>query len=85
MSGIEFFRKSQGGRFILGLILNTLENIGNRLRRLDIVKKVELAGSVRRMRESIGDADYLAVSNEPSKEMDFLRQCQMLRTFKQRG
>ena len=71
MSGIEFFRKSQGGRFILGLILNTLENIGNRLRRLDIVKKVELAGSVRRMRESIGDADYLAVSNEPSKVMDF--------------
>lgn len=71
LNGIEFFKKSQGGRFILGLILIALEDIGNRLRRLDMVKKVELAGSVRRMRESIGDADYLAVSNEPSKVMDF--------------
>jgi DNA polymerase (family 10) len=71
LNGIEVFKKSHGGRFILGFILNILEEICDRLRRLDDVKKVELAGSVRRMRESIGDADFLAVSNEPDKVMEF--------------
>jgi DNA polymerase (family 10) len=35
------------------------------------VKKVEMAGSVRRMKETIGDADFLAVSDEPSKVMGY--------------
>ena len=48
-----------------------LEEICDGLRRLDNVKKVELAGSVRRMRGSIGDADFLAVSTEPDKVMGF--------------
>ena len=32
---------------------------------------MRLAGSVRRMRGSIGDADFLAVSTEPDKVMGF--------------
>ena len=71
LHGIEFFKKSHGGRFILGLVLDILEDICNRLRKLDSVKKVELAGSARRMKESIGDADFLAVSNQPDEVMDF--------------
>ncbi|HET7148456.1 MAG TPA: DNA polymerase/3'-5' exonuclease PolX [Candidatus Nitrosopolaris sp.] len=71
LHGIEFFKKSHGGRFILGLVLDILEDICNRLRRLDSVKKVELAGSARRMKESIGYADFLAVSDEPDEVMDF--------------
>lgn len=71
LRSIEFFKKSHGGRFILGFILEILEDICNRLRKLDSVKKVELAGSVRRMKESIGDADFLAVSNQPNEVMDF--------------
>jgi DNA polymerase (family X) len=71
LHGIEFFKKSHGGRFILGFILEILEDICNRLRKLDSVKKVELAGSARRMKESIGDADFLAVSNQPEEVMDF--------------
>ena len=35
------------------------------------VKKVLVAGSVRRMKETIGDADFLVVSDEPKKVMDF--------------
>ncbi|HYT41901.1 MAG TPA: DNA polymerase/3'-5' exonuclease PolX [Methylomirabilota bacterium] len=71
LNGIELFRKTHVGRFILGLMISTLEDTGNRLGRLDIVKKVKLAGSVRRMKESIGDADFVAVSNQPDKLMDF--------------
>lgn len=71
LNSIEFFKKSHGGRFILPLILNTLEIIIDRLKELDGVKKIELAGSARRMKETIGDADLLAVSLEPYKLMDF--------------
>ena len=40
------------------VVLDTLEDIQNRLRNLDTVKRVEIAGSVRRMKETIGDADF---------------------------
>jgi DNA polymerase (family 10) len=71
LNGIEFFKKSHGGRFILGIIINTLEDILQRLKSLDTVKSIQLAGSARRMKESIGDADFLASSNEPDRVMDF--------------
>jgi DNA polymerase (family X) len=70
LNGIEFFKKSHGGRFILGLVLNSLEDILQRLKRVDIVKNVQLAGSARRMKESIGDADLLVTSDESNKVMD---------------
>jgi len=49
LNGIEFFKKSHGGRFILGLILGTLEDILHRLKSLDTVKSIQLAGSARIM------------------------------------
>jgi DNA polymerase/3'-5' exonuclease PolX len=45
-------------------MLEILGDICNRLGKLVSVKKVELARSARRMKESIGDADFLAVSNQ---------------------
>jgi DNA polymerase (family 10) len=71
LNGIEFFKKSHGGRFNLCIIINTLEDILRRLKSLDTVKSIQLAGSARRMKESIGDADFLASSNEPDRVMDF--------------
>jgi len=71
LHSIEFFKKNPGERFILGFVLDILEDIRNRLIRLDSVKKVELAGSVRRMKESIGDADFLVVSDQPDKVIYF--------------
>src|SRR5919198_671565 len=62
LNGIEFYKKSHG-RFILGFVLGALENIQNRLRNLNTVKRVEIAGSVRRMRETIGDADFLIATS----------------------
>lgn len=71
LNGIEFFKKSHGGRFNLCIIINTLEDILRLLKSLDTVKCIQLAGSARRMKESIGDADFLASSNEPDRVMDF--------------
>jgi DNA polymerase (family X) len=69
-NGIQFFKSSHGDRFILGLVLNTFEDILQRLKRLDIVTNVQLAGSARRMKESIGDADLLVASDKSNKVMN---------------
>jgi DNA polymerase (family 10) len=76
LNGIKIFKDSHGGRFILALVLNTFEDILQRLRSLDTVKNVQLAGSARRMKESIGDVDLLAASENPQKVMDFFTSMQ---------
>ncbi|MBU5537510.1 MAG: DNA polymerase/3'-5' exonuclease PolX [Candidatus Aenigmatarchaeota archaeon] len=70
LRAIEFFKRSKG-RFILGYVLPLLRDIEERLRKLPEVKKVNIAGSTRRMKETIGDADFLVVSDKPEKVMDF--------------
>lgn len=70
LRGIEFARGDQG-RFLLGYILPLVRKIENRLRDLDFVSQAIAAGSIRRMKETIGDIDILAISNKPAKVMDF--------------
>ncbi len=70
LKGIEFFKRSKG-RFILGFILPTVREIETRLKQLPEVKKAVIGGSTRRMKETIGDADILVVSEKPQKVMDY--------------
>lgn len=56
--GIEFLEKS-GGRTPLGEALPIAEALAERVRKLKGVKQVELAGSMRRGSETIGDVDIL--------------------------
>ena len=70
LEGIEFLKKG-GSRFLLGDILPRVKNIENRLKELKDVEKVEVCGSVRRRKETIGDIDFLAVSDNPKEIMDF--------------
>lgn len=70
LKGIEFLKKS-GGRFLLGDILQVARTIKNRLHSLDGVDKVEIAGSLRRMQETIGDLDFLITSQKPAKVTEF--------------
>ncbi len=67
---IDFFRKGKGRR-ILGEIYPLVKQIESRLSRADGVKKVAVAGSIRRMRETIGDIDYIVLSDRPEEVMDF--------------
>lgn len=61
---IQFF-KSSNKRFPLGYVLYDLRRIEERIKNLKGVKKALLGGSIRRMKETIGDADLLvAVSSE---------------------
>jgi DNA polymerase (family X) len=70
LKGIEFAKKSQG-RYILGFTLPLIREIENRLETCPEVKKAMAAGSVRRMRETIGDVDFLVVSDNPDEVAEF--------------
>lgn len=66
--GIEFLKKS-GGRFVLGFVADDLEKIRAALLGAKGVQRVDLVGSARRMKETIGDADFLAIADDPSAVM----------------
>ena len=70
LRGIEFLKQS-GGRFVLGLVMPEINAIADQLRSLKEVKKLEVAGSVRRWKETIGDADILVISEKPKAVMAF--------------
>ncbi|MCJ7654003.1 MAG: DNA polymerase/3'-5' exonuclease PolX, partial [Dehalococcoidia bacterium] len=70
LKAIEFAKKSRG-RYILGFTLPLIRIIEERLRKVPDVKKVVASGSVRRMKETVGDVDFLVLTEDSSKVMDF--------------
>lgn len=69
LQGIEFVRASHG-RFTLGEILPYVREIENHLRTLKEVRTLTIAGSLRRMKETIGDIDILVTSEHPERIME---------------
>ncbi len=70
LRGIELLKR-RSGRMLLGSALSLGESVVERLLGLEQVEKAALAGSLRRMRETIGDIDVLAVSSDSAPVMDF--------------
>lgn len=70
LKGIEFAKKSRG-RYILGFTLPLIRSIEERLKALKEAKEVVAAGSVRRMKETIGDADFLVLSSKPEEVTNY--------------
>ncbi|MBI4143303.1 PHP domain-containing protein [Candidatus Woesearchaeota archaeon] len=70
LKNIEFAkRKTQ--RVPLGFALGNAEEIVRLLSSSNDVVRVGIAGSTRRMKETIGDIDIIATSKHPSKVIDF--------------
>lgn len=69
LAGIQM-SKLAGKRHLLGYILPVARDIEERLSSLEAVGKVTLAGSIRRMRETIGDLDLLITSRHPEDVME---------------
>ncbi len=69
LEGIAFLKKSQQ-RFLLAEVLPVVRLIQKQLLSLKEVKKIAIAGSIRRMKETIGDVDFLVVSENPEKTMN---------------
>ncbi len=70
LQAIAFVKKSKG-RFLLGEILPEIEEIVAQLKKLKEVERIDIAGSLRRRKETIGDADILVISKSPKKVTDF--------------
>lgn len=70
LEGIKFLKREKG-RFLLGEILPTAKKIEEKLQKMKEVKKASIAGSLRRMKETIGDVDFLVVSDNPGIVTDF--------------
>ena len=70
LQGIEFLKRSKG-RFLLGEILPKAQEVYGKLKSIKEVEQVDFAGSLRRMKETIGDVDFLVVSSQPKKVMNF--------------
>lgn len=71
LKGIAFLKKS-GGRVPLGEALPVVTGLAERLRAVPGVARLEVAGSIRRRKDTIGDGDLLVVSSEPQRVMDAL-------------
>jgi DNA polymerase (family 10) len=69
LKGISF-AKSYGGRFVLGSVMPEIRVIEERLKKLPGVEKIIVAGSVRRRKETVGDADILIISKKSAPIMD---------------
>ncbi len=69
LRGIEMLKRASG-RMPLGLALPLAEEIVTRLSQVKGIQRIQYAGSLRRMKETVGDIDILAISTDPEKVMD---------------
>jgi len=67
---LEFAKKGKGRR-IIGDIWPLAKQIEKSLSQLAGVKEAVACGSIRRMRETIGDIDYIVSAKDPEPVMDF--------------
>jgi DNA polymerase (family 10) len=67
---IEFFKRGKG-RLIIGEVYPLVKQIEKRLQHIAGVKNADAAGSIRRMKETIGDIDYLVAASDPEQVIDF--------------
>ncbi|MDT8358586.1 MAG: helix-hairpin-helix domain-containing protein, partial [Methanomicrobiaceae archaeon] len=70
LEGIEVW-KERHSRFLLGYILREAESIEQKLKDHEAVVKANLAGSIRRRKETVGDVDILVSTKDPEAVSDF--------------
>lgn len=70
LEGIAFMKQSHG-RWLLGDIYPHVEELVSLLRVSGLVKEAVAAGSIRRMKETIGDVDLLVTTKNPKEVIDY--------------
>ena len=69
LASIEFVKRSQE-RLVLGEMYPYVETLVQVMEAEKYVKKISMAGSLRRMKETIGDADILVTTDKPEKVIE---------------
>ena len=67
---IQQFKKGRS-RYLLGEVYPLIKQIETRLLKFNGVKNAVVAGSFRRMKETVGDIDFVVASNNVEKVMDY--------------
>lgn len=78
-------RRSFAGQFRLGDVLPLAEALADQLRDHPAVIRISLAGSLRRMKEVVKDADLVASSKDPAAVMDAFTSLPGVRSVTSRG
>ncbi len=81
---IKLFESGKG-RILLGEALPIAESIINKLLENGKVKKAVIAGSVRRMKETVGDIDILAITGEIEKTMGYFTEMEEVQNVISKG
>lgn len=84
LRGIELYRRFSK-RFLLGKIYFLAQGIVNKLKGYSEIDQVELCGSIRRMKETIGDLDILATAKNPKKAIEFFCQLPEIQEVRAKG
>ncbi len=70
MQGIDFVKRSKG-RWLLGRMYPYVEDLIKKLEDSPIVKRAVSAGSIRRMKETVGDVDILVATDKSEKAVEY--------------
>ncbi|GAB4312890.1 MAG: PHP domain-containing protein [Methanobacteriaceae archaeon] len=84
LENIEFARK-HGSRKLLGYVLPLAESLKEILEKVEIIDKVEVAGSIRRRKETIGDIDILVITSHPRQVMDIFTKMNVVKEVISKG
>jgi DNA polymerase (family 10) len=85
LTGINALHDKITDRVSIGIALPTAESILKMLKENTPVDKILIAGSIRRMKETIGDIDILVTSNKPLEVMDFVASMPLVKDVIVRG
>jgi DNA polymerase (family 10) len=82
--GIEILKQG-AERTLLGYALPIAKEIVTELKKLKEVDRIETAGSLRRMQETIRDIDILVASKKPPEVMEFFTKLKQVKTILAKG
>ncbi|MDX1607973.1 MAG: DNA polymerase/3'-5' exonuclease PolX [Candidatus Spechtbacterales bacterium] len=84
LQGIDFAKQS-GGRKNIGEVLPYARELLEEIKNIQGVKKADIAGSLRRRQETIGDVDILVAAKDPKKVFDHVEKLPRVEAVLGRG
>ena len=85
LEGIKAMRDKKVDRVSIGIAMPIAESIVDSLKVHSPVDKILICGSIRRMKDTIGDIDILVTSKEPLKIMDYFSSLDVVKVIIAKG
>lgn len=85
LKGLEEAKKKEVRRINLGIALPLAEYVKQNLIKGATIDKIEICGSIRRMKETIGDIDILVTSKNSNQVMDYFTNMEIVKEVINKG